>query len=41
MCPEGKPMPGHKIIETAKSFYGKLKITHKNTFCEKVTKDYL
>jgi hypothetical protein len=41
MCSGGKPMTGHNVIEKAKSFYDKLKITHKNTFCDKVTKDYL
>jgi len=34
-------MTGHKTIEKANSFYDKLKITHKNTLCEKVSKDYL
>jgi len=41
MCSEGKHMTGHKIIGKANSFSDKLKITHKNTLCEKVTKDYL
>jgi hypothetical protein len=41
MCSEGKHRTGHKIIEKANSFYDKLKLTHKNAFCEKVTKDYM
>jgi hypothetical protein len=41
MCSGDKPMSGHKVTEKPKSFYDKLKITHKNTFRDKVTKDYL
>jgi hypothetical protein len=32
VCSEGKIMTGHMIIERAKYFYGKMKITDKYTF---------
>jgi hypothetical protein len=41
LCCEGKPVIGHMIIETAKSFYDEVKITDKFTFSESRLKNLI
>jgi hypothetical protein len=41
LCCEGKPVTGHMIIETAKSFYDEVKITDKCTFSESRLKNLI
>jgi hypothetical protein len=41
LCCEGKPVTGHMIIETAKSFYDEVKITDKSTFSESRLKNLI